>query len=506
MSNDTQRADQIAHRLYSKLAIVVNHARATIEPPPTAKVDKWVRNLPLLPSATSPQCALFLQFNLETPDPEIFKEHTRIYRSISSASTVPLFQLQVLLCVPELASNQVLVYSAPDSSRVCIDPTPRYIVLESWSIEFTPNHAGSQGSDDRVDVAPSTIYKHGIPLFRTIFTLLHVLPAWKLARRLRGRGGGGVGRRNGNFSIQLRVDSVDGSIRPEDILSFDNTPASLRSVLQHESHVLPPITHPMGELQVSATYLTHPTFQLDTRESLLSSRFLSEGPDFTPTLVKNHERCRSLEDRIPLPTRLIDCSDPLCPRIIETKDLNTCDPYIALSYVWGEAQPHRTTTDNLPSYMKSLDIALLPQTVRDAIRITHTLGVQYLWIDSLCIIQDSREDKHRELTKMRDVYLHAWLTIDAGNANRVSQGFLHDGQPLSESGIPLLCPPRADGGSPQVGSFYILRHGPEHYDPDPDICPHQDEHRLSDYGHTGKRACIRKTSPGEFALMCIIEQ
>ncbi|KAI0653885.1 autophagy-related protein 13-domain-containing protein [Cubamyces menziesii] len=270
MSNDTQRADQIAHRLYSKLAIVVNHARATIEPPPTAKVDKW--------------------FNLETPDPEIFKEHTRIYRSISSAPTVPLFQLQVLLCVPELASNQVLVYSAPDSSRVCIDPTPRYIVLESWSIEFTPNHAGSQGSDDRVDVAPSTIYKHGIPLFRTIFTLLHVLPAWKLARRLRGRGGGGVGRRNGNFSIQLRVDSVDGSIRPEDILSFDNTPASLRSVLQHESHVLPPITHPMGELQVSATYLTHPTFQLDTRESLLSSRFLSEGPDFTPTLVKNQQR------------------------------------------------------------------------------------------------------------------------------------------------------------------------------------------------------------------------
>lgn len=42
MSNDTQRADQIAHRLYSKLALVVNHARATIEPPPNAKVDKWV--------------------------------------------------------------------------------------------------------------------------------------------------------------------------------------------------------------------------------------------------------------------------------------------------------------------------------------------------------------------------------------------------------------------------------------------------------------------------------
>ncbi|OSD08063.1 hypothetical protein PYCCODRAFT_1402208, partial [Trametes coccinea BRFM310] len=267
MSNDTQRADQIAHRLYSKLALVVNHARATIEPPPSAKVDKW--------------------FNLETPDPEIFKEYTRIYRSISSAPAVPTFQLQVLLCVPELATNQVLVYTAPDSSRVRIDPTPRYIVLESWNLDFIPSHAGSHGSDDHIDVQPSTMYKHGIPLFRSIFTLLRVLPAWKLARRLRRRVGGA---RNGHFSIQLRVDSVDGSIRPDEVLSFDNTPATLTSVLQRENHVLPSITHPMGELGVSATYLTNPSFQLDTKESLLSSRFLSEGPDFTPTLVKNQQR------------------------------------------------------------------------------------------------------------------------------------------------------------------------------------------------------------------------
>ncbi|KAI0674350.1 autophagy-related protein 13-domain-containing protein [Trametes maxima] len=266
--NETQRADQIAHRIYSKLALVVNHARATIEAPPNAKVDKW--------------------FNLETPDPELFKEHTRIYRSISSAQSVPLFQLQVLLCIPELATNQVLVYPAPDSTRVRIDPTPRYIVLESWNVEFNPFSAGSQGSDDHTDVAPSTIYKHGIPLFRSIFTLLRVLPAWKLARRLRRRVGGG---RNGNFSIQLRVNSPDGSIRPDDILSFDNTPASLGAVLRRERHVLPPITHPMGEVGVSATFLTQPVFQLDTLESLMSSRFLSdEGQDFTPTLVKNQQR------------------------------------------------------------------------------------------------------------------------------------------------------------------------------------------------------------------------
>ncbi|KAI1798162.1 autophagy-related protein 13-domain-containing protein [Ganoderma leucocontextum] len=266
MSNETQKADQIAHRLYSKLSLVVNHARATVEPSPTAKVDKW--------------------FNLETPDPELFKEHTRIYRSISTSHVVPLFQLQVLLCVPELATNQVLVYIAPDSSRVRIDPTPRYIVLESWNLDYV------QYRDNRhqtQDVAPSTMYKHGIPLFRSIFTLLRVLPAWKLARRLRRRVGG---NRNGNFSIQLRVDGHDGDIRADEVLSLDTAPPALAPVLKKERHSLSPITHPMGELAVSVAYLTSPNFQLDTLESLLSSRFLSleEGPDFTPTLIKNQQR------------------------------------------------------------------------------------------------------------------------------------------------------------------------------------------------------------------------
>lgn len=76
------------------------------------------------------------------------------------------------------------------------------------------------------------------------------------------------------------------------LFPLDTTPPSLVSVLQRERQTLPPITHPMGELSVSATYLSSPNFQLDTLESLLSSRFLSleEGPDFTPTLVKNQQR------------------------------------------------------------------------------------------------------------------------------------------------------------------------------------------------------------------------
>ena len=182
--------------------------------PPTQSLTNGYVHLPPHCVNVSPHHLPAPQFNLEIPDPELFKEHTRIYRAISSAPTVPVFRLQVLLAVPELVTNQVLVHHAPDSSRVRIEPAPRYIVLEAWSLAFAP-HAPSY--DHTPDVQPSTMYKYGIPLFRSIFTLLRVLPAWKLARRLRRRVGG---NRNGNFSIRLRVDGADDGLNPGEILDF----------------------------------------------------------------------------------------------------------------------------------------------------------------------------------------------------------------------------------------------------------------------------------------------
>lgn len=153
------------------------------------------------------------QFNLETPDAaDLFREHTRIYRSISTTHPTPSFRLQVLLCVPELANNQVLAYIASDGSRSPVDPTPTHILLESWNILFTPHQ-------NHTDVPLPTVYKHGISLFRSIFTLSRILPAWKLSRRLRRRPGG---NRNGNFTIRLRVEGTPGGKRAvhNNILGF----------------------------------------------------------------------------------------------------------------------------------------------------------------------------------------------------------------------------------------------------------------------------------------------
>ncbi|KII85697.1 hypothetical protein PLICRDRAFT_45046 [Plicaturopsis crispa FD-325 SS-3] len=257
MSNDIQKADQIAYRFYTKLVLVLNNARTTTETSlRSAKVDKW--------------------FNIETPDADLFREHLRIYRSVSSSPPPPPLELQVLLTVPELSNNQALVYLAPDSSRLRVQPTPRCIVLETWRLSFTAHgHAHDQ-------VAPPTIYKNGIPFFRSLFTLLRILPAWKLFKRLRRR-------TNANFAIQLAVRGAQDADR---VLELDSPPAPSAAPLPTETHVFQSVPHPMGALALSATYLTSPNFQLDELESLLSSRFLSldVGPEFTPTLAKNQQR------------------------------------------------------------------------------------------------------------------------------------------------------------------------------------------------------------------------
>lgn len=158
--------------------------------------------------------------------------------------------------------------------------------------------------------------------------------------------------------------------------------------------------------------------------------------------MHGHKRCKHISPSsdVRLPTRLLDCTDPACPCLVSTEGQD--GRYVALSYVWGEAQPHKTTNANQAVYSAGIDPSLLPQTILDAIYVTHTLGFQYLWVDSLCIIQDSGEDKLHEIGRMHLIYRHAYLTIIAASAERASDGFLQDRPaPLHDFTLPFICPP-----------------------------------------------------------------
>jgi len=101
--------------------------------------------------------------------------------------------------------------------------------------------------------------------------------------------------------------------------------------------------------------------------------------------------------------------------------------YIALSHPWGDAKIHDhfvTTVKNIEDYKAEIDIEKLPKTFRDAIEVTRQLGVQYIWIDSLCIIQGEGGDFQDEAKYMETVFRLAYCVIAASRATGTSDGFL----------------------------------------------------------------------------------
>jgi autophagy-related protein 13 len=225
-SNDTQRLpDLIAYHLYTKLILVVNNARSPQEPNQQTKIDKWVSISAAFRPPGSPRthsyahACLLCQFNLEIPESSLFEDNIRLYRSVSTAQSAPPFELQVLLSVPELKNNQVLVHVAPDSSRVRVDPLPKFILLETWVISFIPNNSRSSN-----DVAPPTMYKLGIALFRSVYALLRILPTWKSHRPLRKKFSGSVSA----FTLQLRLRGEGPGDR---ILSFGESTRWLNVII-----------------------------------------------------------------------------------------------------------------------------------------------------------------------------------------------------------------------------------------------------------------------------------
>ena len=91
--------------------------------------------------------------------------------------------------------------------------------------------------------------------------------------------------------------------------------------------------------------------------------------------------------------------------------------------------------------MTGLPVSRLPQTILDAFQTAARLGFRYIWIDSLCIIQDDVEDKLREISQMTTIYKQSALTIIAANARSVADGFLGPRRDFISSNdrIPFLC-------------------------------------------------------------------
>ncbi|KAF4836161.1 hypothetical protein CGCSCA4_v012355 [Colletotrichum siamense] len=104
---------------------------------------------------------------------------------------------------------------------------------------------------------------------------------------------------------------------------------------------------------------------------------------------------------------------------------NYCN-YVALSHCWGQHQPAKTTKATLGRYKWRLIWADLPKTFQDAITVTRALGIDFIWVDSLCIIQDDPDDWAKEASQMASIYRNAYITIAVTSAAGGEEGFLYD--------------------------------------------------------------------------------
>jgi Heterokaryon incompatibility protein (HET) len=179
-----------------------------------------------------------------------------------------------------------------------------------------------------------------------------------------------------------------------------------------------------------------------------------EDDDFESAILREIQSRKLFK----LPTRLIDVEVKGSPTVhlykTQPGDKSEDFKYIALSHPWGDPKTQkdffRTTMDNKEAHMKQIDISQLPDTFKDAIITTRALGIQYIWIDSICIIQGAGGDFNSESKRMEDVFSSAYCIIAASCATGQWDGFLKS----------RTNPPQRDYVTFQRGSdppFYVCR-------------------------------------------------
>ncbi|KAH8671719.1 heterokaryon incompatibility protein-domain-containing protein [Xylariales sp. PMI_506] len=147
---------------------------------------------------------------------------------------------------------------------------------------------------------------------------------------------------------------------------------------------------------------------------------------------KSHTACKDEQTLYSLPTRVIDLgeNEEQGARLYESHGERA--PYIALSHCWGGIIPSETVELNIKQRYIALNTQHLPRNFQDAIEVAKALRIRYLWIDALCIIQDSKEDWTREAGQMASVYAGATIVVSVLDAASSTVGFLdHKRAPLA---------------------------------------------------------------------------
>lgn len=172
--------------------------------------------------------------------------------------------------------------------------------------------------------------------------------------------------------------------------------------------------------------------------------------------VAFHPECQVFE-KASSPSRLVQISKNSDGKLqvrLQEDVYSKSVSYAALSYTWGAHPFAKTTKQTLESWKLHLPWNQLPKSVHDAIAVTYELGLSYLWIDSLCIVQDDESDKEKEISTMARVYSQAHVVIVASRAEDAHDGFLHRRDVLEGQKMAFELPFRCRNGD--IGSAFLL--------------------------------------------------
>jgi hypothetical protein len=165
---------------------------------------------------------------------------------------------------------------------------------------------------------------------------------------------------------------------------------------------------------------------------------------------QSQQHTKAVDERsTDLPKRLINIGSSTESLRLITPDEGTAYKYALLSYRWGGDQAGKTLGSNLPLYQTRIPNHSLSALIRDAISVTRILGLEYLWVDSICmslpflthrshidafsdlgIVQDDAEELTMEISKQARIYQNGAVTILAGGARSAEEGFLQKRQRL----------------------------------------------------------------------------
>ncbi|KAF2967552.1 hypothetical protein GQX73_g6067 [Xylaria multiplex] len=249
-----------------------------------------------------------------------------------------------------------------------------------------------------------------------------------------------------------------------DFLSYDAVSPS--GLLNHESTSIPRDGHQYGGAVISMLIIWRPisgalrlvdgsswnggdfefsvfdsidlhTPQPEWRRNLPSRATLSDEnvtkiQHWIDSCLHNHSGCsnaRTATSWVPRRLLKINRDQGLKMQLIESSesDFQISAKFAALSRVWGDLKtspPLRLLSSNSRHLKNGIQESELPKNFADAAHVCMRLGIQYLWVDSLCIMQDSRDDWREQAALMHLVYSHALITIVATSATCCHDGFL----------------------------------------------------------------------------------